>query len=239
MSTQPHGQKFSYDEYARTRPLDDFWGQVLRTQQGVPVSEDQIERIVAALCAGLNFEPDDVLLDMACGNGALSQRLFGHCSSFLGIDLSPHLISVARTNFEKLPLFAFLETGAGDYVMAETKPEQFTKVLCYGSFQYFSENEALQVLRTLHEKFTGVRRCFIGNLPDRARAADFYQRTPTGNELSDHQTAIGTWRTREEFEHLAQQAGWKVSFSTMPLEFYASYYRYDALLLRDTRKEEK
>jgi hypothetical protein len=25
----------------------------------------------------------------------------------------------------------------------------------------------------------------------------------------------------------------------MPLEFYASYYRYDALLLRDTRKEEK
>ncbi|MBW8028554.1 MAG: methyltransferase domain-containing protein [Ferrovum sp.] len=236
MSTQPSGRKFSYDEYARTRPPDDFWGQVLRTVQGVPVPEDQIERIVAAICTGLNFEPEDVLLDIACGNGALSQRLFGRCAGFLGVDLSQHLISVARTNFEKLPNFGFLEVGAGDYVTTETSPKRFTKVLCYGSFQYLSENEAIQVLRTLYEKFTRVRRCFIGNLPDRDHAADFYKRTPGRNELSNHETATGCWRTRQEFEYLVRQSGWKVSFSTMPPEFYASYYRYDALLMRDTGK---
>jgi len=37
-----------YDSHARTRPRDDFWGQVRRTVHGQPVTEAQVGMIVGA-----------------------------------------------------------------------------------------------------------------------------------------------------------------------------------------------
>lgn len=225
-------QKFDHDEYAKTRAPDDFWGQVRRTVQGVPVSDEQIKLIVDTIRSALELTPEDALLDIACGNGALSHLLFDSCTEYLGVDLSEHLISVAKTNFETLPHYRFLQQGAAEYVRSETGPEKFTKVLCYGSFPYFPADDAAEVLRTVFEKFGNVRKMFIGNLPDRDRAEDFYKKQPNPAELMDCFSQIGIWRTRGDFEKLANGAGWKVRFSTMPEGFYASYYRYDALLIR-------
>lgn len=224
--------KFDHDAYAKSRAPDDFWGQVRRTVQGVPVSDDQIKMIVDTIRSVLSLKPGDTLLDIACGNGALSRLLFDSCSGYLGVDLSEHLISVAKANFEALPNYQFMQQGAAEYVRAEGRPERFSKVLCYGSFPYFPAADAAEVLRTLFEKFTNVQSVFIGNLPDKDRAAEFYKKPPDVEELADSCSQIGIWRTRSEFELLAGDAGWKVRFSTMPAEFYASYYRYDALLSR-------
>lgn len=225
-------QKFDYDEYARTRAPDDFWGQVKRTVQGVPVSDEQIKMIVDTIRSALDLKPDDTLLDIACGNGALSHLLFDSCSGCLGVDLSEHLISVAKANFEALPNYQFMQQGAAEYVRTEARPERFSKVLCYGSFPYFPAADAAEVLRTLFEKFSNVQNVFIGNLPDKDRAAEFYKKQPDIEEITDCYTTIGIWRTRSEFSQLASVAGWKVKFSNMPDGFYASYYRYDALLSR-------
>ena len=73
---------------------------------------------------------------------------------------------------------------------------------------------------------------FIGNLPDKDRATEFYKKQADVEELADSCSQIGIWRTCREFELLANDAGWKAKFSTMPAGFYASYYRYDALLSR-------
>ena len=91
--------KFDHDKYAKTRAPDDFWGQVRRTVQGVPVSEDQIKLIVSAISSALNMKSADTLLDLACGNGALSYLLFDYCAEYLGVDLSEYLISIAKENF--------------------------------------------------------------------------------------------------------------------------------------------
>jgi cyclopropane fatty-acyl-phospholipid synthase-like methyltransferase len=225
-------QKFDYDEYSRTRPLDDFWGQVKRTVNGVPVSDEQIKSIVDTINLALNLKPDDILLDLACGNGALSRLLFDSCSGYLGVDLSEHLVSVAKANFEALPHYQFMQQGAAEYVRAEARPERFSKVLCYGSFAYFSAADAAEVLLTLFNKFKHAEKVFIGNLPDKDRAAEFYKRQPNLDELSDHCSPIGIWRTRDEFSQLASEAGWQIEISTMPASFFNSYYRYDALLSR-------
>ena len=224
--------KFDHDAYAKSRAPDDFWGQVRRTVNGVPVSDDQIKLIVDTIRLALDMKPDDTLLDIACGNGALSHLLFDSCSGYLGVDLSEHLISVAKANFETLPNYQFMQQGAAEYVRAETRPERFSKVLCYGSFPYFPAADAAEVLRTLFEKFRNVKSVFIGNLPDKDRAAEFYKRPPNTEELADCYSQIGIWRTRSEFTKLASNAGWQVKFSTMPAGFYSSYYRYDALLSR-------
>ncbi|PTR09617.1 methyltransferase family protein [Nitrosospira sp. Nsp5] len=225
--------KFDHDEYAKTRAPDDFWGQIRRTVQGKPVSSDQINMIVDAINSALRMRPDDTLLDLACGNGALSHLFFNSCAEYLGVDLSEYLIWIAKKNFEVLPRYRFVVQGASEYVLQENQPERFSKVLCYGSFSYFSTIDATKVLHTLFEKFSNVQTIFIGNLPDKDRAAEFYKaKQPSTEELSDCSSQIGIWRTRSEFAQLAGNTGWNVKFSTMPAEFYASYYRYDVLLSR-------
>ena len=89
------------------------------------------------------------------------------------------------------------------------------------------------LLSALNERFSAVSRVFIGNLPDRRLADRFYRdRTPTEAELNDHEARIGVWYVPEEFETMARSAGWQVSFSHMPADFYASGYRFDATLER-------
>src|SRR5579875_3735648 len=70
------GPKSDYDAYPRTLPRDDIWGQVRRTINGRRISEAEVQEIVAALRAALALACGDTLLDLACGNGALTARLF-------------------------------------------------------------------------------------------------------------------------------------------------------------------
>lgn len=226
-------QKFSYDEHAKSCAPDDFLGQTRRTVQGVPLSNDQIQLIVAAIKSGIKIKPGDVLLDLACGNGALSHLLFDSCKGYLGVDMSEYLISVAKKNFEVLPHYQFLAQCALDYVRQEVRPAKFTKAIIYAGFQYFPAADAVEILRTIFERFRNIQIIFIGNLPDRDLMEVFYKlRQPGEEELSDCGTAIGCWRTKSEIEKLASSAGWRACFSLMPAEFYASSYRYDALLKR-------
>ncbi|NOU00629.1 MAG: class I SAM-dependent methyltransferase [Gallionella sp.] len=225
--------RFDYNEHAKTLAPDDFLGQVKRTVKGEPVAEEQIKMIVDAIQASLRLKPDDKLLELACGNGAVSRYFFDSCADYLGVDISEYLISVAKTNFERLPHYRFVTRGAAEYVRHESHPEHFSKDLCYAGFCFFPAADAIEVLHTLYDKFINVQTLFIGNLPDKDRAAEFYKtRKPGTEELSDHSTAIGTWRTREEFKQMAAGAGWKVEFSFMPKEYYAGHYRYDAQLSR-------
>ncbi|HLX02299.1 MAG TPA: class I SAM-dependent methyltransferase [Trinickia sp.] len=222
-----------YDQHARTCPPEDFWGQVKRTVRGKAVPDEHIDMILQAIREHLAPQAGDVLLDLACGNGALSERLFDSCAGLVGVDISPYLIGVANTHFAKPPRFMFVANGAAEYLRAETEPERFTKALCYGSFAYFSEDDAKATLQLLHDKFVNVERIFIGNLPDRERAAAFYApREPEPGELTDPFAQIGIWRTQDEFAALAAGAGWDASFAAMPPEFFAKHYRYDVVLTR-------
>ncbi|TDN68009.1 class I SAM-dependent methyltransferase [Paraburkholderia sp. BL10I2N1] len=222
-----------YDEHARTCPPDDFWAQVKRTVRGKAVPDEHIDMIVHAIRRHLALQPDDVVLDLACGNGALSQRLFDACAALVGVDLSEYLIEVANAHFADAPKFTFIANGAAEYLLNEPAPERFTKVLCYGSFAYFSQQDAESALHLLHRRFAKVNSIFIGNLPDRDRAAAFYApRTPLPGELTDPRAQIGIWRTQDEFAAMAADAGWDTEFSSMPASFFSVHYRYDVVLRR-------
>lgn len=225
--------KSDYKEYPKTLAADDLWGQVRRTVNGKPVGEDQIQMMVKAIKAGLDLQPTDHCLDIACGNGALSSYLFDGCASLFGVDYSQYLIEVALSRFAKPPKYDFLMSDAAAYTRTEAKPARFNKALCYGSFSFLPETDAHEMLENLHSRFSGVSHVFIGNLPDKDRAHLFY---PAGkdysSELSDHAAQIGIWRSEEELRRLARATGWKLEAVNMPAAFYASHYRFDALLTR-------
>lgn len=224
---------YIYKELPKTKPRDDFWGQVSRSVHGKPVAQEQIDMIVKAVKEGLAFSHNDVLLDIACGNGALAAYFFADISEYYGVDHSDYLIGVAKEYFEKPPNIVFEAIDAASYIYKELNPGRFRKCLCYGSFAYFSFEDAERILKGLSERFSNIQTVYIGNLPDKERAHLFY---PDGKDysqlLEDRKSPIGIWRSRDEFVGLAHKTGWDIDFRMMPKEFFNAHYRYDVILRR-------
>jgi len=222
-----------HEAHARSVAADAYWKQIRRTVNGEPVDEAQIILIVNAITSALTLRRDDVVLDLACGNGALSSYLFEKCAGLAGVEISPYLIEVAQRDFARSPRYRFHLDDALSYVVHEQDTSSFTKVLIYGAFQYFPRNDAVLVLKALNERFPAVSKVFIGNLPNKRLVDRFYRdRTPTEAELNDHEARIGVWYLPEEFEQMAQATGWHAECSCMPADFYASSYRFDVTLER-------
>lgn len=217
-----------YDQHARNRPRDDLWGQVRRTVRGRPVGPEQIDMIVGRILETLQFGAGDVLLDLACGNGALSTRLHPHCAASLGVDVSPFLVEVANERFATAA-HRFMVGDVAAYAETEPDPLRFTKGLCYGSLSYVSDTDVARLLRALHARFANISRVMLGNLPDPARAGAFHN-TPSP-ALRQPRSDIGVWRDPAELAALAG-CGWRLEVATMPPGFFAAHYRFDAVLVR-------
>lgn len=222
-----------YTQHAMSCAHDDFWGQVKRSINGRPVDQDQIDLIVEAITNGLQLRADDVLLDLCCGNGVLTDRIFNRCSGGLGVDFVDYLIGVANTHFAHTPDRHYLAADVEQFTASAGDTERFTKVLCYGSFQYLPAESAQRVLSSLHTRFPNVERVFLGNLPDKSRMSAFYRDSvyEPGIE-NDNESLLGIWRTPQECTRLAESCGWKARIAVMPSGFFASHYRFDAILER-------
>jgi len=224
--------KSDYREYPKNLPEDDLWGQVRRTVYGKPVSDDQIQMIVDSMRAGLALTGEDRLLELGCGNGALSHFLFDGCIEFVGVDSSDYLISVAQRRFQR-PGFTFIASDAMAYLSAESQPARYNKALCYAMLSYLADEQAEALLTGLSSRFTGITTVFLGNLPDRDRAHLFF---PEGKdfaaELDDPASQVGRWRSPAQVEALATRCGWRTRIELMPAGFYQAHYRYNAVLER-------
>lgn len=203
------------------------------------MDEDQIQMIVDAIVTGLQLSPGDVLLDLACGNGALSARVSLFCDELIGIDYSDYLISVAEEYFAEPPRRRFLCQDVASFVEGTCEAGRFTKILCYGSFAYFTPGDAMAMLRGIADRFDRVTTVLLGNLPDRRRARAFYgDDEPPASTMDSPTSAVGIWRAEEDLTELANSCGWHASFRQMPDHYYAAHYRYDAILTRSLSEAE-
>ena len=224
---------YEYNEYPKSLPPDDFWGQVRRTRYGKPISEDELRVIIDTIEKGLDLSSSDFLLDLACGNGALSNRLFGSCRAFVGVDASEYLIEVAKKNFEQLPDFGFLLRDVAEFVWEEPEPLRFTKALCYAGFQYLNRETAERTLMGLSQRFENIDAVFLGNVPDKERAHVFFgSETDYEDKLSEATSQIGVWWSEKELHEFAAAAGWIARFRRMPEHIFNANYRFDAHLTR-------
>lgn len=222
--------KWDYKEYPKTLPKEDLWGQVRRTVNGQPIDEDEIQKMVDGVLGGLQLETSDHVLDLACGNGALSARLFSHCASLHGVDYSEYLVSVARELFGSAR-HVFDCQDVFQYVDQEPQPLRFTKALCFGSVGYFSDATLAHVLSQLKARFVNLRRFYIGNIADADKAGAFYGSRPhTPEDLQQHESQIGRWRSPTELATLAHVAGWVVEVQALTADAYQAHYRYNAIL---------
>ncbi len=216
-----------------SRHAGDLYAQVRRTVNGRPVDDEQIDMIVSAVVAGLDLQSDDVLLDLCCGNGFLSDRFFARCAGGVGVDFSEVLIATAKEHFELSPGSTFVCSDVLSFVSNVERPQQFSKIVSYGSLQYIADAEVAELLTVVHERFTAASRFMVGNHLDREKAREFfYESSYVPGIEEDTLTALGRWRSKEEFSALARSAGWRVRYHHMPSTFYGAAYRFDAVLER-------
>lgn len=78
--------EFDYLERPKQFDRKDFWQQVRRTINGQPISDDQIQLIVQQIAKGLSLGQRDRLLDIGCGNGALTVLLAPLAGEILGVE---------------------------------------------------------------------------------------------------------------------------------------------------------
>lgn len=224
-----------YEEYPKTLARDDFWGQVRRTIRGRRITEEELAVVVDALKEGLQLTNDDTLLDLMCGNGALTARLFSSCRSVVGVDRANYLIGVAKEYFERPPEYVFVQDDVLSYVHSAADAARFTKALCYGSLQYLPVEGLASMLTGLRGRFPRMDRVLLGNVPDKERAPLFFgerfEQDPPG--LGDPTAPIGVWWSQADFQELAAAAGWRASFSRLPPDVFNAKFRYDAVLQPD------
>jgi SAM-dependent methyltransferase len=224
--------KWDYQEYPKSLPRDDFWGQVRRSIMGRRINEEEAGLLVEHILVQLRLEPDDVLLDIGCGNGALSARLFDDCAGYVGADLSAYLIEIAREYFERPPSHVFFNADAAEFAESVDEPGRFTKGLCFAVAQYLPPEKLTAVLQILWNRFQNLQRVVIGNLPDGEKADLFFNDGYVDSDLQKHESQIGRWWTTEEFGCFASSVGWSVGFSRMSDGIFNAKYRFDAILTR-------
>src|SRR5579872_5262431 len=116
-----------YEKHARSRDPKDFQSQVLRAPHGRPVGSEQVDMLVDAIARGLDIKADDVVLDLCCGNGVITDRIFAQCSGGVGVDFTPYLIDVAKENFERIPDRLYQLSDVAMYAETTDDAVRFTK----------------------------------------------------------------------------------------------------------------
>ncbi len=221
-----------YQTHPLTCAREDHWGQVRRTVNGQPIARRQIELILESVAKALDLQATDRLLDLCCGNGALTTHWFARCRGGLGVDHSEPLIQIARESFcrgahEQYRLASVLDFAAQP--QAAGMEAHFDKAICYGSMQYFERAAVAGWLADLRRNIRGLQRFLIGNLPDRERLAAF-RKPGVEVPLNDPHSAIGCWWSATELGEIAHAAGFDCEVLLPNPEFFAAHYRFDALL---------
>lgn len=218
-----------YDTVSKT-PGKSLLEQVGKTLNGKALSEDQVGLIVLSARDALELAPQDVFIDLCCGNGLITEHLAPLVGKAWGIDFSAGLIEVARKNSRAQNI----GYAQGDVLNLDNKYfSGVRKVLMNESLQHFSKDELGVLLERLARVDTGSR-VYFGGIPDRDKF-DLYYDTP--EKRAFHQSReregrshSGTWWSQSEIVRMAGDRGFRATIVPQRPSMVTSYYRFDVLL---------
>jgi len=204
--------------------------QVDMTLNGNEVNPEQVELRVNAIRQNLFLNKTDVLLDICCGNGLITEKLSGFVQYVYGVDFSEGLIEIAKSRNK----CSYLTYEVGDITKINLqKYSSINKINIYAGLQYISIDE-LQVFFEkirLHDMPLTV---YCANVPDKECLWNYYDTSEKKafyhqREL-DGAPHIGTWFYKNDVARIAKSLGLFLKFLEIEKGLNTSSYRFDILI---------
>jgi 2-polyprenyl-3-methyl-5-hydroxy-6-metoxy-1,4-benzoquinol methylase len=214
----------------------EFLKQVGKTVHGQSISDDQFKQIILEMTDRLDLGSDDVVLDLCCGNGLITNEFARVVRSIVGVDYSLSLINIARkyhsprnTYYINTSIFDLTREDIEDFI-------PFSKVYMYEALQHFQRKDLFRILRFILPICTKNVVIFFGSVPDKARLWKFYdspmRRLNYLKRKLQRQEAIGTWWKRGFIQDVCNRMGLHCEFFQQHEMLHTSHYRFDFRVTR-------
>jgi SAM-dependent methyltransferase len=220
-----------WNEYPLTFDEADFLRQVCHTIDGRPYTPAQFDTMVDAIRHEFRLGPMSSLLDVCCGNGAVTAKLALHCQQAVGIDFSTPLIDVAR-KFHGADNTRFLDLDARELTSIDLPGAPFDKVMMYGALQHFDVEDLDRLLSAFLRHGSADRTILLGGVPDKARLHRLFD---TPDKLTLHRTfqqegrdVIGTWWDTNAIRDACRRFGLDCRIDDESSDRPGGHYRFDA-----------
>ncbi|MEM3844681.1 MAG: class I SAM-dependent methyltransferase [Candidatus Parvarchaeota archaeon] len=202
------------------------------TIQGREMDDKQVELRVNAIKNNLRLDYDDIIVDACCGNGMLTKKISQYVSYIYAFDFSEEMINVARERSNSYNIsYSTADVANVDF----RKFPGISKINIYSCLQYLSEDELESLFKNL-AKLSEIL-VYIGNIPDKSKIWDYYNTEDKKRfylqSLKDGKPHIGTWWERASIRSVAEKNGFKIEFLKIDSEMSTSYYRFDALVIKE------
>ncbi|WP_221074007.1 class I SAM-dependent methyltransferase [Agarivorans aestuarii] len=201
--------------------------QVLRTSNKEVVSESVWANTLEYLQNTFEVNDKDVLLDLCCGNGLITQYFSDKCQSVTSVDVTPEFIQ--QLNALKLPN---VEAICTDLLSLDFPKHSFSKIILYAGIQYFSEDEVISLFKKFSHWLKPNGMLFVGDIPDKSKLWDFYNSKEREHfyfeRCEERNDVVGTWFEKQwlcklsEFTGLAEPRAWD-----QPNEQIYAHFRFD------------
>lgn len=207
--------------------------QVGKTEMGAAVAAGQVDVIVAALIQRLKLTPEDVVLDLGCGNGLLSQAVAPGVAQVVGVDFSEPLLAEAMATLHQANI-VYRKGNVAEMLPTMWLPHVPTKAYCYEVVQHLDDDALRSMLLAVATGGDRDITVFIGGVPDLERQRAFYDTPERWVRYQKAREAgtdrMGRWWTRDELAGVAASSGFDAVTLQQPKRLYTSRYRFDALL---------
>jgi ubiquinone/menaquinone biosynthesis C-methylase UbiE len=204
--------------------------QVGRTKNKIALDANLWNDTLKEIIESLQLSDSDEVLDLCAGNGLISTPLSKICRHVTAVDFSAKLLSEIDTKEYKN-----ITTIESDLRLLQFEEESVSKAIIYFAMQYFTEGEAVVLLKSIHRWLKPGGLLYIGDVPDADKIFDYFNTAERQNNyfesLVNNKPILGVWFKKLFFEKAALYAGFKGCVIIEQPDYQLnSHYRYDVLL---------
>jgi SAM-dependent methyltransferase len=220
-----------WNEFPSHWPRNEVYHQVGRTVGGVPTGEPDIVATSEAILSALRPSPTEIVLDLCCGNGLVTERIAPHCGRLIGVDFSEPLIRIARSRTPDVK-FVVADVTMIDGVLLGV--DRVDAAYLAFTFHNFDEEMASKLLSQLKIIAKPKFRLFLESIPDIDRIKAHYH-TPERMAAHRDRKAKGTelienWWSTNQLIAVARAEGFACELHMQGTDRVNNHYRFDALL---------
>jgi len=208
----------------------------IASQTGRTINQFKVKLIAADIKNKLEIKSIDKVIDVGCGNGAITALIAQEALQVAGVDFSQKLLAQAekRANVR--------------YYLAEStnlpfEDNVFDKGLCYFVIHHLENKELFSTLKELSRVCKPGARILVGDIPDANKMFLYLgleglfkyvikRFVLRSSRILDHAKNPG-WRfyRRKGLQNICHRLGLRAQIIEQPKNLPFSWYRYDLLII--------